>query len=53
MFFSRLYCAVECALTCEGVVAVITQVYGHLTAHQLPIAIFKFKVLDLLLAREL
>ena len=40
--------AVECALTLDCLVAVITLVYGRLTARRLPIAIFKFNVLRLL-----
>ena len=43
---------VECALTFECIVVVITQVYGRLTAHRLPIAILKFNILRLLSARE-
>ena len=35
---------VECALTFEGIAAVVTLVYGRLTAHRLPITIFKFNV---------
>ena len=44
--------AVECALTFKCIVAVITLVYGRLTARWLPIAILKFNVLRLLFASE-